>query len=388
MGIPRVLSLCSFRSRINRSDATVRLSSTDFSGVVSRKEAKRYLMDCLAALKSSEDHAEQLADVLVEADYRGHFSHGLNRIEIYIKDLRAGLCQTKDPPKILKESPATAWVDGVNCLGPVVGNFSMDLAIKKAKECGVGWVAAKGSNHYGIAAWYSMTALKHNLLGMSFTNTSPFLCPTRSKEAALGTNPISLAAPGKNSDSFVLDMATTTVAVGKIEIQKRKKEPIPEGWALDAEGRPTTDAEVGFETKKLMPLGGTEMNSGYKGYGLAVLVEIFCGMLSGSTYGQNVRSWMSAERIANLGQCFIAINPEMFAPGFEERMSDLMTMLRNLPSVDKSKPVLVHGDPERAHMALVDKEGGIRYHENQLKAAAELAKELNIQPMKLEKPKC
>lgn len=158
----------------------------------------------------------------------------------------------------------------------------------------------------------------------------------------------------------------------QIEIQKRKKEPIPEGWAQDMEGRPTTDAEIGFASKRLMPLGGTELNSGYKGYGLAVLVEIFCGILSGATYGPNVRAWMSSERVANLGQCFAAINPEMFAPGFEDRMDDLMSLLRHLPSADQSKPVLVHGDPERAHMALVDREGGIRYHENQLKAAVSL----------------
>ncbi|KRT82930.1 hypothetical protein AMK59_4199, partial [Oryctes borbonicus] len=134
------------------------------------------------AVGTQRDHANVMADLLVEADYRGHYSHGMNRLDMYVKDVKSGTCDGKATPKILKETPATAWVDGQNGMGAVVGNFCMDLAIKKAKEVGVGWVAAKGSNHFGIAAMYTMQAIKEGMLGMSFTNTSPFLAPTRSKE--------------------------------------------------------------------------------------------------------------------------------------------------------------------------------------------------------------
>ncbi|KAK6630629.1 hypothetical protein RUM43_014614 [Polyplax serrata] len=354
-------------------------------GVVPLNEAKRFLKDCLMAVDTSQETAEQLAEVLVAADYRGHYSHGLNRLEIYLNDIKGKVCNQNARPKILKETPATAWVDGQNGLGPVVGNFCIDLAIQKAKKCGVGWVAAKNSNHYGIAGWYSKKAADCGLIGMSFTNTSPFLCPTRAKEAALGTNPISVAAPGKAGDSFVLDMATTAVAVGKIEMQHRKGESIPEGWAADENGRLTTDAAVAQAARRLMPVGGAELTSGYKGYGLCQLVEVFCGVLAGAQYGPHIRKWGATDRPANLGQCFVAVDPACFAPGFHDRVSDLNDRLRNLEPAEEGKPVLVAGDPERIRMKLVDSEGGIRYHVNQIKAANEIAQNLNVTPLKLEK---
>lgn len=201
---------------------------------------------------------------------------------------------------------------------------------------------------------------------MSFTNTSPFLTPTRSKTPTLGTNPISVAAKGEGKDEFVLDMATTAVAVGKIEVQRRKGEPIPRGWALDQQGQVTTDASEAMKSSSCCPLGGEEINSGYKGYGLAMMVELFCGIMAGAKYGPNVRKWMTATVPANLGQCFVAVDPSCFAPGFEERLSDLMKSLRNLEPVDPAKPVLVAGDPETAHVKEVEEMGGIQYHINQI----------------------
>ncbi|GFG29274.1 hypothetical protein Cfor_07951 [Coptotermes formosanus] len=301
--------------------------------VVPVEELTRFIKEAMVAVGTVQEHAEQMADVLVAADCRGHYSHGLNRLEMYVTDVESKTTDANAKPVVLKESPATAWVDGNNGLGPVVGSFCMQLAITKAKSVGVGWVAAKRSNHYGIAGWYARTALEHGLLGMSFTNTSPLMGPTRATKAALGTNPLSLAAPGKSGDSFVLDMATTAVAVGKIEVQRRKGEPITEGWAQDAQGQSTTDADLAFKTKCLMPLGGPEITSGYKGYGLGLLVETFCGILSGKA--------------------------------------------------DPFKPVMVPGDPERNHMKLVDEEGGVPYHENQLKASEGTPDRLLPRPCKI-----
>nr|CAD7442095.1 unnamed protein product [Timema bartmani] len=251
------------------------------SGVVPLSEVKRFIAECMEKVGTSRQGATDLADLLVEADYRGHYSHGLNRLETYIEDVTSGACQPNVQPTVLKETLSTAWVDGNDGLGVVVGNFCMELAMAKARQTGVGWVVAKRSNHYGIAGWYSIKAVQCGLLGMSFTNTSPLMCPTGAKSAALGTNPISLAAPAQDGDSFVLDMATTAVAVGKIEVQRRKKESIPENWALGPDGRVTTDTDVAFNTGCLLPLGGVEQTSGYKGYGLGLLVETFCGMLGG-----------------------------------------------------------------------------------------------------------
>jgi len=373
-GISQNISTTSYAGASQQNDG-------NWSSPVPVEEVRRFVVDSMVKVGTIEDHATALADVLVAADYRGHYSHGLNRLEMYIQDASSGICESNAEPEIINSKFATAFVDGKNSLGPVVGNFCMKLAIEKAKQFGVGWVAANNSNHYGIAGWYSMQAANEGLMGLSFTNTSPFLQPTRAKGSALGTNPITLAAPGLDGDQFVLDMATTAVALGKLEIQSRKNEPIPAGWASDKEGKVTTNASDGMQGC-LMPLGGAENTSGYKGFGLATMVEIFCGVLAGASYGPNIRNWLNTRTKANLGQCFIAVDPGCFAPGFEARLSDLMTHFRQMEPTDPGLPVMVAGDPERKHMAQVDAEGGIRYHNNHIKSLAEFARAHQIEEMK------
>lgn len=186
-----------------------------------------------------------------------------------------------------------------------------------------------------MAGWYTNRAMEEGLIGISMTNTSPLMAPTRSKEAALGTNPLALGAPAKDGDKFLLDMATTAVAVGKIEIQRRKNAPLPDGWAQDPSGNVTNDAQLAFETGCLMPLGGSEITSGYKGFGLGGLVEVLCGVMAGANYSTHVRKWThaGANSEANLGQVFIAVDPNQFADGFEERMTDMNGILRNCAPV-------------------------------------------------------
>ncbi|KAF4518323.1 hypothetical protein B566_EDAN009111 [Ephemera danica] len=258
-------------------------------------EVTRYGVDCMRAVNVPLEHASMLAEVLVAADYRGHYSHGLNRLEMYVRDVKTGICDGSVQPAILRRTAATALVDGRNGLGPVVGNFCMKLAIKKARETGVGWIAAKGSVVYQHV---------------------------------------------------------------------------------------TTDEPYTLQKGTLMPLGGTELTSGYKGYGLALLVELLCGIMADATYGPNVRRWMTTDREANLGQCFIAVDPGAFAPGFSDRLQDLLDYLRKMEPSDPSSPVLVAGDPERKQMAFNDKQGGIQYHENQIIASKALAELLKVTPMK------
>ncbi|CAG2105678.1 unnamed protein product [Medioppia subpectinata] len=334
--------------------------------IISRHEMHSFMRRAMVSIGTNGSHAESLADVLVMGDYRGHFSHGLNRLELYLEDITTKSCKAEGEPTILKESGATAWVDGNNLLGPVVGKFCMNLAIKKAKESGIGWVVAKGSNHFGIAGYYSLLALEQNLLGMAFTNASPLMATTRGKEPFFGTNPLSLAAPANNGDSFVLDMATSVVALGKVELADRKGEPIPNNWAIDKNGQQITNPK---DLNALLPLGGVEKSSGYKGYGLAAMVEVFTSILSGATVAPNVRKWGDNHKTADLGQCFIAINPEMFAPGFTNRMSELIDSCRNQEPAAGQPNVLVAGDPEREHMKKCDSQGGIAYHINQIEFA-------------------
>lgn len=178
--------------------------------------------------------------------------------------------------------------------------------------------------------------MKEGMIGLSGTNTSPLMAPTRSMEAGLGTNPLSFAAPAENGDSFVLDMATTAVSVGKIEIQRRKGQPIPFGWAHDSKGCMTTDAELAFKSACLAPLGGDEITSGFKGYGLGAMIEVLCGVLAGANFSNKVRKWThaGAHSEANLGQFFMAIDPNCFAPGFTGRMQEMNDILRNLAPVN------------------------------------------------------
>lgn len=219
---------------------------------------------------------------------------------MYVRDVKAGTTFSDREPLIVKDSPATALVDGNNLLGPVVGNFCMQLAMNKAKQVGIGMVVANRSNHYGIAGHYSMQALNEKLIGLSFTNTSPLIYPTRSNKRTFGTNPITFAAPGHKNDSFVLDMATSTVAFGKVEINSRKGEAIPDTWGADVNGKVTTDPEKVMNGGGLLPLGGSEESSGYKGYGLNFMVEVLCGILSGSLYGPHIRTWQTSSGEANL----------------------------------------------------------------------------------------
>ncbi|XP_041054076.1 uncharacterized oxidoreductase YjmC-like isoform X1 [Carcharodon carcharias] len=346
--------------------------------LVARSEMHQFIECCMKAAGAKSGHALALADVLVEGDYRGHYSHGLNRLDMYLNDLKTGICAKDGEPVIEKSTVATALVNGNNLIGPVVGNFCMDLAIKKAKEVGIGLVAAYGSNHYGIAGFYSMQALKCGYIGMTCTNTSPFVVPTRAKEPTLGTNPISVAAPALDGDSFVLDMATSAVALGKIEVQQRREEKVPVGWGCDSSGKETTDPEQILKGGGLVPLGGSEATSGYKGYGLSLMVEVLCGILAGAHYSKNIRRWKDTDKVANLGQCFLAINPGCFAPGFEARLSDLLNIHRTLEQSEPGLPVLTPGDPEALHIAECERYGAIPYHVNVVNHMNSLAKELGV----------
>lgn len=170
------------------------------------------------------------------------------------------------------------------------------------------------------------------------------------------------------------------MAVGKIEIQRRKGAEVPFGWAHDTEGNMTTNADVAFESGCLAPLGGNEITSGFKGFGLGAMVEILCGILAGSNFSTKVRKWThtGSNSEANLGQFFMAIDPKCFAPGFSGRMSELNEILRNLTPFDSLNPVLIAGDPERNHMKKVDAEGGVHYTVNQIKTCNELSKRLGV----------
>jgi LDH2 family malate/lactate/ureidoglycolate dehydrogenase len=299
-----------------------------------------------AATGSEKDLAEtvQAASVLVYADCRGIPSHGVNRADFYASEIASGAVDGTATPIVERDSGSCATINGRNGLGTVVARAATDLAIEKAKEHGVGWVVARRSNHFGAAGFWAELALEQGFIGFALTNTAPFMVPTGGSARAVGTNPISCFAPGAGGDSYQLDMATTSVPIGKVEVMARLDRPLPHGWGVDGAGQPCTDAVEVRASGGLTPLGGYEETAGYKGYGLGMLVELLCGVLSGANVGPGVPPWVPERGTTqmDMGHCFIALDPARFGDGFRERLSDYQRTMRGQPG-----EVIVPGDPEK-----------------------------------------
>jgi L-2-hydroxycarboxylate dehydrogenase (NAD+) len=207
------------------------------------------------------------------------------RLRTYFEMIRAEKINVRPELKILRETPSTASIDGDNGLGLVVGPKANEIAMKKAAEVGTGWVSICNTNHYGIAGYYVLEALKRDMIGISMTNTTRLVVPPNSAEPMLGTNPIAIAFPGKESPPIVIDMATSAVAWGKVEIANRKGVSIPVGWAVNSRGETTTNSKEVVEGGYLLPLGVDMERGVYKGYCMSIMVDVLCCLLSGANWG-------------------------------------------------------------------------------------------------------
>jgi L-2-hydroxycarboxylate dehydrogenase (NAD+) len=297
------------------------------------------------------------ADVILAASLRGVDSHGIIWLPRYIERIQWGMIRPDAHTRLVHESPTTALMDAGGGLGQPAGYRAMQEAIRKARQYGTGWVTVRNSNHYGIAGYYAMLALKHDMIGLSMTNADPSVLPTFGLARMLGTNPIAVAAPAGRERPFVLDMATSVVAVGKINLARRAGRPIPSGWATDESGAPSTDPDQVMEgrTQKrpggVLPLGGIgEQLGGHKGYGLGLLVEILTGILSGSaTADQTYPTRPDGTPLpADLGHFFGAIRLDGFGPvqDFKAAMDDLIGRLRNTPRIAGAERIYIAGEKE------------------------------------------
>lgn len=323
--------------------------------IFSAEELKDFATRIFIKIGCLENEAAQAADVLVSADLRGVDSHGVARLAGYIRLHEKGRLNARPAIKTVHETPSTAVVDGDLGLGLVVGPHAMKMAIEKAENVGSGWVAVKNSNHYGIAGYHSMMALEKDCIGISLTNASPLVSPTFSKERLLGTNPISIAIPAKNQPPFVLDMATTTAANGKLEVLQRKGLDAPQGWLQDRDGHITTDARGLINGGSMRPLGGDREHGSHKGYALGAVVDILSAVLSGANYGPWVPPFVAFIDPApnpvgeGLGHFFGALRIDAFreADAFKDHMDTWIERFRNSETVDPEDTVLIPGDPER-----------------------------------------
>ena len=352
----------------------------------SAEELTRFTKEVFVAIGCPPNEAAQAAEVLVSADLRGVDSHGVARLSGYIRLHEKSRLNAKPDIKITHETPSTAVVDGDLGLGLVVGPKAMEIAIEKAKKVGTGWVAVKNSNHYGIAGYHAMMALEQDCIGISLTNASPLVSPTFSKERLLGTNPISIAIPTKNQPPFVLDMATTTAANGKLEVLQRKGLDAPSGWLQDKSGRITTDAKGLINGGSMRPLGGDREHGSHKGYALGAVVDILSAVLSGANYGPWVPPFVAFIDPApnpvgeGLGHFFGAMRIDAFRDGdeFKSHMDNWISRFRESETVEGAEKVLIPGDPER-ELAELRRANGIDLLEPVVQDLKELGTKLGVE---------
>lgn len=316
--------------------------------VVSVEALRAFILAVLERWGTPPTVAGLTADLMVRTDLRGVDSHGIGMLPTYVRWYQQGWLVPAAEPKVVRDEGPTALVDGRQALGHHVATVAMELAISKARRHGVGFVACFDSNHYGAAANYAMMALAHDMIGLSMTNSGPAVVPTFGREAMLGTNPISFAAPAGRERPFVLDMATSTVAIGKLSVALRWNKPIPLGWALDASGEPTSDPVVAHATRLLTPLGATRELGGHKGYGLAVLVDVLSGVLAGALHTDVMRRTDPDRSRANIGHFLGAIDVGRFRPieDFKADMDDLVRSLKDSQKAEGHERIYVAGEPE------------------------------------------
>jgi LDH2 family malate/lactate/ureidoglycolate dehydrogenase len=302
----------------------------------------------------SEKDALQASNVLSTSDLRGIDSHGVARLRTYVDMFTIGRINPTPNIKIARDKKSVATVDGDSGLGLIVGPKANEIAMDKASKHGSGWVSVCNSNHYGIASYYPLKALERDLIGWSMTNSSSIVAPLWGAQSMLGTNPISIAFPGYHQPPIVIDLATSVVPLGKIEIAHRKKTSIPTGWMIDAQGNESTNP-ADMYTGSLLPLGSTREMGGHKGYCFSAMVDILCGVLSGANWGPFAPPFALWEKkpdakVGNgIGHFFGAMEIDGFqeVDEFKKRIDHWISVFRNTKPVPGREAVLIPGDPER-----------------------------------------
>ena len=362
------------------------------ASVVRAADLLDFCVRVFVAMGVSLEDARITADVLVEANLRGIDSHGVARLARYVNGLRDGVMVARPQVKVTAETPTTLTLDAGAGLGQPVSHRAMKQAIEKAGEYGCGFAVVRNSNHYGIAGYYAMMALKEGMIGMSTTNAAVLVAPTFGRNAMYGTNPIALAVPAGEERPLVVDMATSTVPRGKLEVYERQEKPIPLGWATDERGVPTTDAGKVLDNfvKRagggLLPLGGAgEEMSGHKGYGLGLIVEILSAVLPGAAFLTHVYPKDEAGKPApaNLGHFFGAWRVDAFRDP-DEFKADMDQMIRELKGgalAEGASRIYVHGEKEFEEADRRAEEGiplGLKVEASLKQIAADLDVEYNL----------
>ena len=314
-----------------------------------------FTRDFFERMGCNREDANKIAAVFIAAELRGLPSHGMIRIKDYYQLWKAKRINVTPDVRIVHETPGTAVVDGDGAVGMVAATRSMEIAIEKASRVGTGWVSTRNSNHYGIAGFYAMMALKQDMIGMCMTNANPLVAPTFSISPMLGTNPIAVAIPAGKQPPFVADFATTPIARGKLAVSEKKGEKVPFGYVQDKDGNSSNDPAILKSGGSMLTLGGDYEHGSHKGFCLSAIVDIFSAVLSGANFGPFVPPSVAYLPVLETktgegtGHFFGAMRIDAFqeADVFKASMDKWIETFRNAkPAVGREK-VIIPGDPER-----------------------------------------
>lgn len=340
---------------------------------VSYLKLQNIIIDTLKKLGIEDIHAKTVAEILISADLRGIESHGIARLSIYSRRIKAGLINPHPKINIISESANMALIDADNGLGHVAAKFAMQKCMEKAEQSDIAIVGIKNTNHFGIGAYYAMMATEKDLIGFVATNTSPLMAPFGGCEALLGTNPFAVAIPAGNEPPIVLDMATSLVPRGKIEIYQRKGLKLPLDWAIDEEGNPTDNPEKALKGT-LLPVGGP------KGYGMAVAIDILSGIMMGASYSSGVGSLFgNFSKPQNIGSIMMAINIKNFMPvnEFKTKVDGYIKTIKGSKKAKGVNEIFLPGEIEYKRTS-ERRENGIPVNDVVIKELDELLKSIGL----------
>ncbi len=305
--------------------------------------------DCLRTFTTSvyqalgipDEDASLLADTLVQADLWGHQSHGVMRTFWYAERIKSGAMKAVTTPELVVDGGAVAVIDGNDGVGQIIAAHAMREATHRSRSHGVGAVAVRNSGHFGTAMYFTRIAARAGCIGFLSTNASPAMAPWGGRSKLIGANPWSIAAPAGRHAPMMLDIANTAVARGKLYMARQRNEPIPEGWAIDQHGRPTTDPVAGI-AGNILPLAG------HKGYAIAIMMDVLSGILSGSQFGPGVVGPYVPTGRSGVGHLVIALNIAAFRPldEFNADMERLIERIKNVPRADGVERIYYPGELE------------------------------------------
>jgi ureidoglycolate dehydrogenase (NAD+) len=344
-------------------------------GRVSVADLEAYCVEAMLKAGMREADARMTAHVLVTSDTWGVYTHGTKQLRPLLIHMRDGGLNPQATPEIVDEGPGWAHIDGHYAMPPVSAVMAMHAAINKARTAGIGFAGVLHSSHFGAAGYYAMMAAQNDMIGLAMTNVDPFMTVPGAKGRVLGTNPLTYAIPTGAERPVFLDMATSTVAASKVFAAETLGKPIPDTWIVDRDGKPSTDPS------DLLKGGAMQPMAGYKGYGIALLIEILAGVLTGAAYTTDLKTWIiHTDAQINQGHAFLAIDPAIMMPidQFKARMDDLVQRVKATPTAPGASRIYLPGEMEwdRRDDALAN---GIPLPEDVLVYLRNMAKDWNLQ---------